>query len=183
MFTTQNTISSQDEKCRTSVNKAKYLSLYPWVKMKVWCESRNTLMKTCTTIWYMFGPCQKCSDKNQVCDMQTATKFIPCTHPHYTKQYCDTECHNFQAPTITSSLFVNTASWHWRGAYLMTQWFKNKCKMHIYVFSMQDTHKPHMCLAYHISIIRKENISHISYIKNRTHQQKKDDKENTVTIL
>jgi hypothetical protein len=91
MFTTQNMISSQDEKCRTSVNKAKYLSLYPWVKMKVWCESRNTLMKTCSTIWYIFGPCLKCSDRNQVCDMQTATKFIPCTHPHYTKQYCGTE--------------------------------------------------------------------------------------------
>jgi len=26
-------------------------------------------MKTGITIWYVSGPCQKCSDKNQVCDM------------------------------------------------------------------------------------------------------------------
>lgn len=75
--------------------------------------------------------------------MQSAIKFITWMHPPDWKQYCDNECHDLQAPTITMSfLLFNNASCHWRGVYFMkTQWFKNKCKMHIC-----STCKTYICL-------------------------------------
>jgi hypothetical protein len=57
MCTTQNMIVPQDEKCRTSVNKAEYLRLYPWVqKMKVWYESRHHHLVHIWTMSKVFWP-------------------------------------------------------------------------------------------------------------------------------
>lgn len=146
-------ISPQDEKCRTSVKNAEYLKLYPWVqKMKVWRESGNILMKTGITIWYICGPCQKCSDKNQVCDMQSATKFIPWMHPYDWKQYCDNECQNLRAPTITLHVFFvfQLSKLTLEGGKFDDNTMIPEQVQDAHMFHMQDTRKPYMSWLLHI---------------------------------